>query len=59
MKGKKCVLFICFCYFFFFFRKLLILILGHFSVLVRIGVTVEVDGVDDVGEESETLLRKA
>ena len=47
------MLFICF------FRKLLILILGQLSVLVRIGVTVEVDGVDVVGEESETLLRKA
>ena len=39
------------------FRKLLLLILGNFSVFfVRVGVTVE---VDDIGEESETLLRKA
>ena len=33
--------------------------LGQFSVLVRIGVTVEVEGVDDVDEASETLLLKA
>ena len=44
-------------YYFLSFRKLLLLIVGNLSVfVVKIGVTVE---VDDVGEESETLLRKA